>query len=93
MEFVTSFAGDRTPPDSATMSMALNLTCSELKPGMVVVYLLRTDQLPKHPQKEWRGKIKKVYRLADAVEVEVLNGGYEGSEELVLFTQIVRVEK
>jgi len=74
------------------MNSALNVTCWELKPGMVIVYLLRANQLPKHPEKEWRGKIKKVYQSMDAVEVEVLSEGYKGDEERVHFEQMVRVE-
>jgi len=92
MEIDTSIVGDRVPRNDATMNIPLNLTCSELKPGMVVVYLLRASQLPIHPKKEWRGKIKKVYRSIDAVEVEVLGEGYKGDEERVHFKQIVRVE-
>jgi len=92
MEIDTSFVRNRAPRIYATVSIPLNLTRSELKPGMVVVYLLRANQLPIHPEKGWQGKIKRVYRSIDAVEVEVLSEGYEGSEELVHFEQIVRVE-
>jgi predicted adenine nucleotide alpha hydrolase (AANH) superfamily ATPase len=74
------------------MNIPVNLTYSELKPGMVVVYFLRANQLPKHPEKEWRGKIKKVYQSIDEVEVEILSEGYKGDEERVHFKQIVRVE-
>lgn len=84
--------GDRAPRKDATMNSALNLTGSELNPGMVVVYVLRANQLPKQPEKEWRGKIKKVYPSIDEVEVEVLSEGYKGNEERVHFEQIVRVE-
>ena len=93
MEIDRSIVGDRAPRKDATMNIPFNLTCSELKPGMVVVYLLGADQLPKHPEKEWRGKIKKVHRSIDAVEVEVLSEGYEEEEERVHFEQIVRVER
>jgi len=92
MEIDTSIVGDRVPRNDATMNIALNLTCSELKPGMVVVYVLRANQLPKHPEKEWRGKIKKVYPSIDEVEVEVLSEGYTGDEERVHFEQMLRVE-
>ncbi|MFL5704868.1 MAG: hypothetical protein ACJ8AG_18835 [Ktedonobacteraceae bacterium] len=78
--------------DSTVMSIVLNLPRSAWKAGMVVMYLLREDQLPTHPQKEWRGKIKKVYSEVDALEVEVLTRGYEGFEEQIYFKQIVRVE-
>jgi hypothetical protein len=92
MEIDTSFVRDRAPRIAAMVGISLNLTRSELKPGMVVVYLLRPNQLPIHPEKRWRGKIKKVYQSIDAVEVEVLSEGYEGSEELVHSEQVVRVE-
>ena len=74
------------------MSIELNFSPSEWKPGMVVVYLLRANQLPTRPGKEWRGKIKKVYTSMDALDVEVLNEGYERNEECIYFKQIVRVE-
>lgn len=66
-------------------------TRPELQAGIVIVYVLRADQLPVHPEKEWRGKIKKVYSSIDAVEVEVLNEGYKGYEERVYFEQIIRI--
>lgn len=62
-----------------------------LQAGMVIEYVLRPDQLPIHPEKQWRGKIKHVYASMDAVEVEVLNEGYEGYEEHVYVTQIMRI--
>jgi len=92
MDIYRSIVGDRAPRDGAMVNTPLDFTRWELKPGMVVVYLLRANQLPIYPEKEWRGKIKKVYQLIDAVEVEVLSGGYEGDEERVHFKQIVRVE-
>ena len=70
----------------------LHLPRSAWKPGMVAVYLLREDQFPTHPGKEWRGKIKRVYSSIDALEVEILDRGYEGLEERVYLYQIVRVE-
>ena len=82
MEIDTRFVRDGAPRIDATVSVPLNLTRSELKPGMVVVYLLWANQLPIHPEKEWRGKIKKVYRSMDAVEVVVLSEGYEGAGAL-----------
>lgn len=90
MEFATNNMREKALQDSTAMSSVLHH--SAWKPGMVVVYLLREDQFPTHPKKEWRGKIKKVYTTVDALEVEVLNRGYEGYEERIYFKQIVRVE-
>ena len=92
MEFAANNMKEKALQDSTTMSSVLHLPHSGWKPGMVVVYLLREDQFPTHPEKEWRGKIKHVYSAVDALEVEVLNRGYEGFEERVYFRQIVRVE-
>lgn len=69
--------------DSSVRKCVLHLPRSAWKPGMVAVYLLRENQFPSHPGKEWRGKVKKVYSSMDALEVEILNRGYEGLEELV----------
>jgi hypothetical protein len=92
MEFATNNMREKALQDSTAMSSVLHLPHSAWKLGMVVVYLLREDQFPTHPKKEWRGKIKHVYTSVDALEVEVLNRGYEGFEERVYFKQIVRVE-
>ena len=92
MEFAPNDMIEKALQASTVMSSMLNLPRSAWKPGMVVVYLLREDQFPTHPKKEWRGKIKKVYIAEDALEVEGLNRGYEGFEERVYFKQIVRVE-
>jgi hypothetical protein len=92
MEFAMNNIIEKALQDSTVMSIVLNLPRSAWKPGMVVVYLLREDQFPTHPKKEWRGKIKKVYTTVDSLEVEVLNRGYEGFEEQIYFKQIVRVE-
>ena len=92
MEFTTNNMREIALQDSTAMSSMLHLPHSAWKPGMVVVYLLREDQYPTHPEKEWRGKIKHVHIDLDVLEVEVLNRGYEGYEERVYFKQIVRVE-
>jgi len=92
MEFATNNIIKQALQNSVVKSVVLNLPRSAWKPGTVVVYLLREDQFPTHPNKEWCGKIKEVYTAVDALEVEVLNGGYEGFEERVYFKQIVRVE-
>ena len=70
----------------------LELTLSELKQGMIVVYLMRPEELPTHPELEWHGKIKQVCNCLRVVEVEVLDDGYEECDELVYFEQVIRVE-
>jgi hypothetical protein len=74
------------------MHIPPKITLSQLKEGMIIVYLLRPNQRPVHPEQEWRGKISKVCQPFDAVEVDVLNKGFEGCKELVYFIQIVRLE-
>ena len=92
MEFATNNIIKQALQNSVVKSVAFNLPRSAWKPGTVVVYLLREDQFPTYPEKEWRGKIKKVYPSMDALDVELLDRGYEGLEEQVYFKQIVRVE-
>jgi len=65
---------------------------SELKPGAIIFYHLRPEQLPTDPMRDWRGKVKSVYDSCNGVRVEVLNEGFEGEEEPVYFQQIVRIE-
>ncbi|HLL80170.1 MAG TPA: hypothetical protein VKT25_11760 [Ktedonobacteraceae bacterium] len=67
---------------------------SRLKPGMVVQYVLRPDQLPTSPRKRWRGRITHVYfpPMPDLLDVEVLNEGYQGMTERIAVGQIVRIE-
>lgn len=60
--------------------------------GATILYVLSPDQLPIHPEKEWRGKIISVYSSMDAAEIEVLNEGYQGERERVCFKQIIRIE-
>lgn len=63
-----------------------------LAPGVIIVYTLRPDQRPRHPEKEWRGKVlcydRKFYRAM----VESLEVGYEGCEDEVWLEQITRIE-
>ena len=70
----------------------LELALSELKQGMVIVYLMRPEELPTYPELEWHGKIKKVCNCLGMIEVEILDEGYQGYDELVSFEQIIRVE-
>jgi hypothetical protein len=60
-----------------------------LTAGAVVVYLLRPEQQPTSPLREWRGK---VIQVGIGVVVESLEEGYEGQTELVHTQQIIRIE-
>jgi len=59
---------------------------------MIIVYLMRLDELPTQPELEWHGKIKEIYNCLRVVEVEILDEGYEEYDELVYFEQIIRIE-
>ncbi len=67
---------------------------SKLKPGVVVQYVLRPDQLPVDSIQLWRGRITRVYYppVPDMMDVEVLNEGYEGLEDRVSVGQIIGIE-
>jgi len=67
------------------------LAMSELRQGMIIAYLMRPDELPTEPELEWHGKIKEICNYLRVVEVEVLDEGYEGYDELVYFEQVTRV--
>ncbi len=68
------------------------LAMSELKQGMVIVYLMRPEELPTYPELEWHGKIKEICNCLGVIEVEILDEGYHGYDELVYFEQVIRVE-
>jgi hypothetical protein len=68
------------------------LTSVDLKQGAVIIYLMRPEELPTHPELECHGKIKEVCNCLGAVKVEVLDEGYEGYDELVYLEQTVRAE-
>lgn len=61
--------------------------------GDIVVYTLRPDQRPRHPEKEWRGKVLCVYPTITRMWVASLEEGYEGCDEEVWFEQILRMEE
>jgi len=66
--------------------------CSEaIKPGVIIIYLLRTDQRPRQPGKEWRGKILCYDRLSRIASVESLEEGYEGCEDDVKLEQVIGI--
>ena len=69
---------------------------NSIQVGSLVIYRLRTSQLPIKPDRHWHGKVEAVSRsTANAAVgvcwVEVLDEGYEGMEEYVLFDQIIEV--
>jgi hypothetical protein len=64
-----------------------------ITPGVIVVYTLRPDQRPRHPEKEWRGKVVCYYRDFQRAVVVSLEEGYEGCDEDVRLEQVVRIEK
>ena len=61
---------------------------AHVKPGTVIVYLLRSSQCPVHQRREWHARVKGLY-ASDWVIVEVLD---EGLEEPVYIDQIVGME-
>jgi hypothetical protein len=65
------------------------ISYARLTTGAVVVYLMRPEQQPVHPKREWRGK---VIQVGVGVMVESLEEGYEGQTELIHVEQIIRIE-
>jgi hypothetical protein len=65
--------------------------------GDIVVYKMRPEDLPVHPDKEWRGKILRVHldepRFLDCLRVESLEEGESGLTEIVYPRQIIRKER
>lgn len=75
-----------------TRMQRLPIRDEQITPGVIVLYTLRPDQRPRHPEKEWRGKVlcyDKVFHRAMVVSLEE---GYEGCEEDVWLEQIVMIE-
>ena len=64
----------------------------QITPGVIVVYMLRADQRPRHPDKEWHGKVVRYYRDFHRAMVVLLEEEYEGCEEDVWLEQVVRIE-
>ena len=60
---------------------------------MVILYRLRSDQRPRQPAKEWRGRVLEVYRNVQRTIVTSLEAGYEGCQDEVWFEQIIRIEE
>lgn len=67
-----------------------------LQVGTIIHYRLRPEQNPVNPTRIWRGKIIRAtfnepYML-DHVQVELLDEGYEGEQEIVYPQQIAAIE-
>ena len=65
----------------------------DITPGVIVIYMLRSNQLPRHSFSGWRGKVLRYDRFFHRAVVESLEAGYEACEDDVWFEQIVRIEK
>jgi len=67
-----------------------------LKEGAIIQYRLLPAERPTYPNRIWRGRIIACYLwnhfLLDMVRVESLEPGYEELTELVLISQIVKIE-
>ncbi len=61
-----------------------------------MVYKMQPKDLPVNPDKEWRGKVLRIYldepRLLDFLYVESLEEGETGMTEIVYLHQIIRKE-
>ena len=62
-----------------------------IKPGVNIIYKLRTAQRPRQPDKEWRGKVLCYDRLSLMARVESLEEGYEGCEDDVKLEQVIGI--
>jgi hypothetical protein len=67
-----------------------------LVPGAIIYYRLPLYQLPRHPEKEWKGQVISAHidmpGSLDVAFVECLDDGYDLAAEFVLISQITRVE-
>jgi hypothetical protein len=59
--------------------------------GDIIFYKLRLSDLPRNPERIWKGKIESV--SSSFVLVSSLDTGYEGLHEAVWSSQIVTVER
>jgi len=67
-----------------------------LREGSIIYYRLLPAERPTHPNRIWRGKVLQAYIgmhfMLDCCRVISLESGYEEFTELVLITQIIKVE-
>ena len=66
--------------------------------GATVAYRLRFSQLPTNPARLWYGRVEDVHKSSSNEGVGMcwvrsIEPGYEGTEECILFDQIVEVIK
>ena len=63
--------------------------------GDTICYKMRSSDSPVEPEREWRGRVMRVYPKTlysmGGVKVESLEEGHEGETELVMLSQIVKV--
>ncbi len=59
--------------------------------GSIVSYRLRPSELPKNPLRLWHGRVEKVVSNIRLCWIWPLEEGYEGTEECILFDQIVDI--
>ena len=85
-----SYMTHRQERTGTTMRQRLCIRDEQITAGSIVVYTLRPDQRPCHPEKEWRGKVLCVYPTIARIRVASLERGYEDCEEDVCFEQILR---
>ena len=75
---------------------SISFGLDQLAVGKVISYTLPPSMRPTTPDKAWRGRIINVYRtrLGDisGVNVECLETGYEGLQELVFPYQMQSIE-
>lgn len=74
------------------MTYMQRLREEHITPRVIILYMLRPDQRPRHPDKEWRGKVLRYDEVFHRAMVESLEVGYEGCDEDVWLGQIVRIE-
>jgi hypothetical protein len=60
--------------------------------GDTVFYLLRPEEQPTEPDREWKGNVIAVHHASEHVRVQVIEEGYEGYENIKRL-QIVGFEK
>jgi len=61
----------------------------EIKPGDIVLYVLRRRDKPVEPERRWKGRILCISPFYAIVKV--LEKGYEREEETIFLRQIVQI--
>jgi hypothetical protein len=60
---------------------------STIKPGMIVAYRLLPEELPRAPDKTWRGKVIRCDTYT--ILIEALEEGYHGLTEHINYRQVI----